>query len=67
MPAYDPDAGISSLELTIPSWITSIDRVRSTVDFSLVSRAARDKLAKHLIALNEATELLLSAIKEENQ
>lgn len=67
MPAYDPDAEISSLTLTIPSWVSSIDRTRSTANFSIVSFNAREKLEKQLIDLKETIEDMLAAIKEENQ
>lgn len=29
MPAYDPDAEVAGLTLTIPSWMSSIDRTKS--------------------------------------
>ena len=33
MPVFDPDAEIASLTLTIPSWISSIERTRTNADF----------------------------------
>lgn len=66
MPAYDPDAEISSLALTIPSWVSSIDRTRSTANLSIVSSNAREKLEKQLAVLKKTIEDTLTAIKEEN-
>lgn len=66
MPEYDPDAGISSLALTIPSWVSSIDRTRSTANLSIVSSNACEKLEKQLAVLKKTIEDMLTAIKEEN-
>lgn len=33
MPAYDPDADLARLRLTVPSWIGSIKRVKNSGDF----------------------------------
>ncbi|WP_418626687.1 ParB N-terminal domain-containing protein [Anaerosinus sp.] len=64
MPAYDPDAEISSLTLTIPSWISSINRTRSTADFSGITDTACRKLEKELAELKETINNMLVAIKE---
>jgi hypothetical protein len=66
MPVYDPDAEISSLTLTIPSWISSINRVRSTADFSDVTDNACRKLEKELAQLKETINNMLAALKEVN-
>lgn len=66
MPAYDPDAAISSLALTIPSWISSINRTRSTADFSDITNNARHKLEKELAQLKETINNMLAALKEVN-
>lgn len=65
MPAYDPDAEISSLVLTIPSWISSIDRTRSMANLSDISGNARHKLEKELLELTRTIDSMLTAIKEE--
>ena len=65
MPAYDPDAEISSLVLTIPSWVSSIDRTRSIANLSGISLNARCKLAKELLGLKETIDTMLAAIKED--
>jgi hypothetical protein len=64
MPAYDPDAEISSLTFTIPSWISSINRARSAADLSDITDNARNKLEKELIELKETINNMLLAIKE---
>ena len=66
MPAYDPDAEISSLALTVPSWISSIDRTRSVANLRSISDQARQKLENELMGLKTAIETMLMAIKEEN-
>jgi len=44
MPEFDPDAEITGLTLTIPSWGSSIERVRTTSDLTIVSDTARKQL-----------------------
>ena len=53
MPEYDPDAEVSSITFTIPSWISSINRLIST-DFSKTTPKAKLKL------MNELNNLLYS-------
>lgn len=65
MPAYDPDAVISSLALTIPSWVSSINRTHSAANFYEASTNTRCKLEKELLELKETIENMLIAIKEE--
>jgi len=65
MPKYDPDAEITGLTLTIPSWASSIDRTRSKADFENISDNARNKLSGALQNLMEAINEMLSAIKED--
>lgn len=65
MPKFDPDAESVSLTYTIPSWTSSINRIKST-DFSIVSDAAKYGLASQLFDLREAINGLLEKIKEEN-
>ena len=65
MPIYDPDAEISSLALTIPSWVRSIDRTRSAANLNEISSNARCKLEKELLGLKETIDTMLTAIKEE--
>lgn len=66
MPEYDPDAEISSLTLTIPSWVSSMQRARTNANFSLVSVNARNNLKQKLAALVIAVDEILAAIEEES-
>lgn len=65
MPAFDPDADINVLTLTIPSWSSSIDRVRKQTDLSIISTHARDGLVSQLHSLIDHVSDLLGAIKED--
>ena len=65
MPAYDPDAEITGLALTIPSWVSSIERVRDKADFATTSEKARSNLLSSLVDLQLKVALLLSKIREE--
>lgn len=66
MPVYDPDAEISSLVLTIPSWISSINRTRSASDFNDVTGYACRRLEKELENLKETINHMLETLKEVN-
>ena len=65
MPAFDPDAEITGLTLTIPSWASSIDRTRSKADLRIVSDKARNRLAEALLELQRKVSDMLAALKEE--
>lgn len=52
MPEYDPDSDFSSLIYTIPSWISSIERVSTNASFDQISPATKDKLIQQLVLLN---------------
>lgn len=67
MPEFDPDAEISSLTLTVPSWQSSIERTRSKADLSIVSPHARNRLIGVLQRLQDAVDDMMSAIKEDKQ
>lgn len=62
-PKYDPDAELSSLSLTVPSWINMIERVRKNVTPQITERAA-DEIFEKLNALKEAAENLVEHIME---
>lgn len=66
MPEYDPDAAISSLILTIPSWSSSIDRTRKTAKLSDISPKARSNLIDALHRLYDSVDEMLAAIEEED-
>lgn len=65
MPEYDPDAEITGLTLTIPSWSSSIMRIRTKSDLTTVSDTAKEKLTSALSDLQTIIYEMLSAIKEE--
>ena len=65
MPAFDPDAPVSSLILTIPSWSSSIERTRSRADLSIVSSYAKYRLMDALQSLQDSVEEMITAIKED--
>lgn len=65
MPAFDPDADINVLSLTIPSWSSSINRVRTKTDLSIISTEARDRLIKELHSLTQRIEEMLAAVEED--
>ncbi len=64
MPQYDPDAEIAGLTLTIPSWISSMERTLKNADLRMVSEKAKDKLGYALLELHDKTDEMLTAIQE---
>lgn len=65
MPKYDPDSEITGLTLTIPSWVSSIDRAKTKADFSSTSKPAKTKLVGALKDLLGIIMELLTKIEEE--
>lgn len=65
MPAFDPDAEITGLTLTIPSWASSIERTRTKADLSIVSDNARNKLIEALLDLKCKADAMIGALKED--
>jgi hypothetical protein len=63
MPVFDPDAEITALALTVPSWCSSIERTRVKVDLSIVSGVAKNKLVAALNSLQNQIAHMLSAIE----
>ena len=62
-PRYDPDAQITGLIYTIPSWIKAIERVHMNEDICNVSHSARNKLRDEFLNLKSVTEALIKLIK----
>lgn len=58
-PAYDPDAQVTGLINTIPSWMSVIDRVSMTADFNGITVNAHRKLKKALDDLKNLTEMTI--------
>jgi len=65
MPAYDPDAELSSLIYTIPTWVQWINRTINA-DLEHCSNAAKDKLRKELHDLKYSIESLILIMEETN-
>ncbi len=65
MPAYDPDAEAASLILTIPSWISSIQRAINASDMNKVSIKAKGRLKDELEKLWDVIFETLDVLKEE--
>ena len=63
MPAFDPDADINVLSLTVPSWTSSIDRVLTKTDLASVSLDARHRLLSELNLLIQKTKEMITAIE----
>ena len=54
MPAFDPDASVNGLLLTVPTWISTITRIVDHTNFSQVSSTAKGKLIITLRKLESA-------------
>lgn len=67
LPKYDPDAEISSLALTIPSWISSLNRTKKNTEFTSTTAQARSRLSAQLENLKSTIDDLLVLTKEELQ
>lgn len=66
MPEYDPDAEIASITYTIPSWVSSMNRLITT-DFSKTTLNAKSKLIDELNNLIYSIETIKLAIGESNE
>jgi len=64
MPTFDPDAEISGLALTIPSWVSSLERVKKATDFQFTTKPARRKLENALLQLRRAIDEMVTDIRE---
>ena len=67
MPKFDPDAEISSLSLTIPSWISSIERVKKVSSITGSTVGAREKLTNTLLDLRTSIDDMIECIKKEDR
>ena len=64
-PVYDPDAELIGLTLTIPSWVSSIDRAMNQANLAFASESAKYKLVDALTFLQLKIGEVFSVIKEE--
>lgn len=63
-PMHDPDAEIAGLTLTVPSWVSSIERARNNADMNAASTGAKSRLEEALLSLQEKVSEMLSDIRE---
>ena len=66
MPAFDPDAEVTGLTLTIPSWTSSIDRIKAAADLHAVSPSAKRRLEDALLSLQGKAQEMIRAMKEDS-
>lgn len=66
MPAFDPDAEVTELTLTMPSWISSIKRTRANANLDIISDSAKSKLIEALLNLKCTVNELLTILEEGN-
>ena len=67
VPKYDPDAQVTGLTYTIPSWVSAIDRIFMNDNIYAVSKTARKKLIKELSVLKETIDLMMDALSEKKR
>ena len=63
MPAYDPDAKLNEILLTVPTWKNQLDRMLEKDDFTDSSREARYRLFRVLSELQSSISKLQARIK----
>ena len=66
MPQYDPDAEVNSLCMTIDSWISSMQRVHSSENFSKITNKASLQLMKKLSFLEHTVNLIQESLERNN-
>lgn len=64
MPTFDPDASVTELTLTIPSWLGSMRRTNEHTDFNIVSDTAKAKLTTLLHEFGKALEDMISKMEK---
>lgn len=64
IPKYDPDAEVASLTLTIPSWISSIERMEKNAELDKISLSAGQKLKKQLSCLMTVSGKLYKILED---
>ena len=64
MPKYDPDAELKSLMFTIPSWVSSIDRLLSSPRLAEATKSGKASLSAELQKLLRITSRMLNTLKE---
>lgn len=64
MPTFDPDASVTELTLTIPSWLGSMRRTNEHTDFNIVSDTAKAKLTTLLHEFGKTLEDMISKMEK---
>ena len=67
MPEYDPDSEVNSLCMTMDSWISSIQRVKSSENFPKISHIASLRLMKKLSILENTINIVQESLVERTQ
>lgn len=66
MPAFDPDAEINGLALTVPTWISLVSRTRTSIDLGIISPGARKRLETVLRDLMDNIGVILRMIRSDD-
>ena len=66
MPVTDPDAELTSLKFTIPSWSKTISRTMELTDFPSTSASARQEVKTQLLNLTRKINRLLKQLEEDS-
>ncbi|WP_028515172.1 hypothetical protein [Ruminococcus flavefaciens] len=62
MPVYDPDMAIRGLTLTIPMWISAIERAEQQTDMTKATDSAKMQLGEMLIKLDDQIQKALEVL-----
>ena len=62
MPVYDPDMAIRGLTLTIPMWISAIERAEQQTDMDKATESAKMQLGEMLIKLDDQIQKALEVL-----
>ncbi len=63
MPAYDPDADLMGVAMTIPSWIKAITRAVEHTDLSAATPKAKSTFKNQLYALDDAVIQVIGSVE----
>ena len=63
MPAFNPDMELQGLTLTIPTWITVMERAKKRSNLTLVTASAKENLRAALAKLEEEIECTLEELR----
>ena len=66
MPVTDPDAELTSLKFTIPSWSKTISRTMELTDFPSTSASARQEVKTQPVNLTRKINRLLKQLEEDS-